>query len=94
MKKEVEDVLGWLNELVGKYGFWLMIVFAIWLGVKKAWFWFFMPVLFFMFLNQLCLVFSWGFLAQIDIKLLIASWVFVFSLLRVIGEKLFVKVQD
>jgi len=84
MKKEIDGLVLWVGELVSKYGFLAMIVIIIWVGIKRVWFWIVMPILLAYALSELGVI-------SLPIKAIIASWVFIFTILKGVGNVFFEK---
>lgn len=82
MKIELEKAGDVLLELISKYGIWVAIIVLIWLGLKKMWFWVFMPLAFLILLQQLACLNEWEAIAKVNPIWLIISWIFVFSFLK------------
>jgi hypothetical protein len=82
MKSEIDSVLAWITETAAKYGLIALVLLAVWFGIKRVWFWVLMPIMFLIFLQQLAIIFGWGFVAKISTVSIIISWVFVFSCLK------------
>lgn len=82
MKEEIQGSLEWLSNLIVKHGFFIMFLLLGWFCFKYLWFWIVMPILFILFIKQMSFVFGWQVWQVLDVKLIIASWIFVFTLFK------------
>lgn len=79
--------LDYAAESAKKYGKFLFVIVALWLGLKKIWFWVIMPLFCIAFLKQLSLFFGWTMFTPVNPMLMIMSWIFVFTLLKGLFER-------
>ena len=89
MKQEVNDIIKWGTDLITKYGILVFIGLALWLGLKKAWFWIIMPIFALIFLKQIAILCDIEIVSKISVSGLVVSWIFIFSLLKGLGGLLF-----
>lgn len=82
MKEEIKDILKWISQIVKQYGFMIMLALSIWTGIKIVWFWIVLPILGIVAFKQFVPV-------DISILSLITGWIFIFSLLKKLGNIIF-----
>jgi hypothetical protein len=89
MKKEVVEILDWCKENLKKYGMIVFILVALWMGLKKIWYWIVMPVLLLITFRFFADIIGWQWVSKINVMYLILSWVFVFSIFKKLGKLMF-----
>lgn len=90
MKEFIEKNVEWFTGLLKKYGLLVVVCLIVYWGIKRVWFWLVMPILCLIFLKNF-LRFDWA--QSVNNATIIASWVFVFSLLSVFFRKI-LKCED
>lgn len=89
MKKELEAVLEWISTLAKKYGILIMLCLVCWLGIKKAWFWIVLPILFCYFLKEVLIL---GLppsrlshvISGVSYRDILIAWLFCFSIAKAV----------
>jgi hypothetical protein len=85
----LSEMLDFVSSGVKKYGLIIFIFVIIWTGIKKAWYWFILPVMLFYVFDMIVKLTDKTWLTKISISHIAITWIFVFTVLKKIGNTLF-----